>query len=82
MKPGNFRYLIPTISSSHRLTLSMCYDRIGYEMTVLEGIPFDEQFHMIYPLSSSLCFHGDPHVANFLTRCASQEWPSEPSFPC
>ena len=51
----------------------MYYDRIGYEMTLLEGIPFDELFRMTLSFLCTIYFQAEPHVADFLTRGISQK---------
>jgi hypothetical protein len=53
-----------------KYTLRPC-DQTGFEMTVLEGIPFHELIHMLYRLLSGFCFCGVLHMTNILTRGAS-----------
>ena len=64
---------VPMSSCPYKFPVPMYYDRIGYEMTLLEGVPLDELFHMMLCFSSAFYFQVDPHVADCLTRGISQE---------
>lgn len=63
----------PAIASHCSGPIPMYYDCIGYEMTLLEDIPFDELFHMMLSFLCAFYFQVDPHAADFLTRGISQE---------